>query len=43
MFTDQSRKVLEEVQMQKKLLKQGAGVTLNSVPPVAPAPPQVKL
>nr|CAG4641979.1 EOG090X0BVL [Eurycercus lamellatus] len=31
---DQSRKVLEEVQMQKKLLKQGAAVTLNPVPVV---------
>lgn len=30
---DQSRKVLEEVQLQKKiLLKQGAAVTLNPTP-----------
>lgn len=30
---DQSRKVLEEIQMQKKLLKQGAAVSLNPIPP----------
>jgi len=35
---DQSRKVLEEVQMQKKLLKQGAAVSLNPAPAPAPAP-----
>jgi hypothetical protein len=34
-FSDQSRKVLEEVQMQKKLLKQGAAVSLNPIPPSA--------
>jgi len=35
---DQSRKVLEEVQMQKKLLKQGAAVSLNPIPVPTPAP-----
>jgi len=35
---DQSRKVLEEVQMQKKLLKQGAAVSLNPTPVPTPAP-----
>lgn len=33
--SDQSRKVLEEIQMQKKLLKQGAATTLNPTTPPA--------
>ena len=35
---DQSRKVLEEIQMQKKLLKQGAAVSLNPTPAPVPTP-----